>query len=95
MVAPRKYRNQEERESICADVREKLKEVPLTELEEASVEQILKTFAQQTGGQTLNGALELNSIGCVLEYVLPGRRILPQVMRIRKKTDTGDVARNE
>ena len=85
MVAPRKHRNMEERTAICEEVYSKLQQLLLTGDEQKEIEDVLKTFLAQTGGQTLQGVIDLKSIGCQIEYVLPGRRVLPHFMRILQK----------
>jgi len=82
MVAPRKYRNAEERLAICNNVESKLQQLPLTEEENKAVIDVLAKFADQTGGSTLQGSIELNSINSTFQYVLPGRRIIHEMVRL-------------
>ena len=82
MVAPRKFRNAEERAHICAEVEEKLQQLPLSDEEKKNIEAVLMAFVSQTQGGVLEGVIELNSIQSRLEYILPGRRIMHHMMRI-------------
>ena len=75
----------EERTAICEEVHSKLQQLLLTGDEQKEIEEVLKSFLGQTGGQTLQGVIDLKSIGCQLEYVLPGRRVFPHFMRIVQK----------
>ena len=87
MVAPRKYRNAEERVAICDEAREKLKQVGITDEENEKVEAVFNAFCALTCGKTLQGTIELETISSVVEYFLPGRRIMPHMMRLKRNQE--------
>ena len=95
MVAPRKYRNIEERTFICDEVLQKIESLPLTDPELVEIKKVLDTFQQQVAGITLSGTIDLSSIDCVLKYELPGRRIMRHFMKLEKKEQVQEVQDSE
>lgn len=96
MVAPRKFRNSDERNSVRVElITQKLARLPLSDEEDLHIKNILDTFCQKTQGQTLQGTFYLKSIDRTLSYSLPGRRMLQLYMKIDKQENENENGNNE
>lgn len=84
MVAPRKYRNQEERERIKEETLTKLGSMPVSDEDEKAVREVMESYCSLSCGKTLMGEIELPSLEAKIEYNLPGRRILAHYVKMSR-----------
>ena len=88
----RKFRDTAERDAVCRTVVDEavraglaLDSKPMTELFEA-----FAAYTAATHGGTMSGAIPADEIrpGAVLEFLLPGRRVLKAMVRLTTKSSS-------
>ena len=88
----RKFRNLEERQRIASEIRDNLmRHLGLDELDEL-VDVMAAFLAAADTGRSFDGTIEVKHLGLAIEYCLPGRRVRPHYVKIKRSAQTASTA---
>ena len=84
-MSQRKFRNRQERQAIREEVVDGLDRIGVIFSQDLKpFVSKLNEFVESTNGYTFEGRVELKDVGIAIDYMLPGRRIVKQVVKASK-----------